>query len=110
MEVLESLGVSNFDACFICVGDNFQNSLEITSLVKELGGKLVISRAVRDLHAKFLLRNGADRVIHPERDVAERIAKSYSNSLIFDYIELDKKNSIYEITPFEECIGKLSKR
>mgnify|MGYP001129460894 CR=1 FL=1 len=63
MEVLESLGVSNFDACFICVGDNFQNSLEITSLVKELGGKLVISRAVRDLHAKFLLRNGADRVM-----------------------------------------------
>lgn len=109
MEVLESLGVSNFDACFICVGDNFQNSLEITSLVKELGGKLVISRAVRDLHAKFLLRNGADRVIHPERDVAERIAKSYSNSLIFDYIELDKKNSIYEITPFEECIGKTIK-
>lgn len=57
----------------------------------------------------FLLRNGADRVIHPERDVAERIAKSYSNSLIFDYIELDKKNSIYEITPFEECIGKTIK-
>lgn len=53
MEVLESLGVSNFDACFICVGDNFQNSLEITSLVKELGGKLVISRAVRDYMRSF---------------------------------------------------------
>ena len=105
-EVLGSLGVKNFDACFVCVGDNFQNSLEITSLVKELGAKLVVSRAVRDLHAKFLLRNGANRVIHPERDIAERIAKSYSNSSIFDYIELDENYSIYEITPFKEIIGK----
>lgn len=105
-EVILSLGIKNFDACFVCVGDNFQNSLEITSLVKELGAKLVVSRAVRDLHAKFLLRNGADRVIHPERDIAERIAKSYVNSSIYDYIELDKNYSIYEITPFKECIGK----
>lgn len=105
-EVLKSLDIPSFDACFVCVGDNFQNSLEITSLLKELGAKLVVSRAVRDLHAKFLLRNGADEVIHPERDIAERIAKAYSNSSIFDYIEIDDTFSVYEISPFEEIIGK----
>lgn len=106
MDVLSALGVRNFDVCFICVGDNFQNSLEITSLVKELGAKYVVSRAVREIQAKFLLRNGADRVIYPERDIAERIAKAYSNTLIYDYIELDDNFSIYEIETFNECIGK----
>lgn len=105
-EVLKSLGIKNFDACFVCVGDNFQNSLEITSLVKELGAKHVVARAVRDLHAKFLLRNGADEVIHPERDIAERIAKAFSKSSIFDYIELDRNHSLYEIKAFDEIIGK----
>ena len=59
-EVLRSLGVGNFDLCFVCIGSNFQSSLEITSLVKELGAKHVVSKANRDIHAKFLLRNGAD--------------------------------------------------
>lgn len=63
---------------FVCIGTNFQSSLEITSLVKEMGGKYVISKANRDVHAKFLLRNGADEVIYPDRDMAERVAKKYS--------------------------------
>ena len=66
--VLKSLGISNFDLCFVCIGTNFQSSLEITSLVKELGGRHVVSKANRDIHAKFLLRNGADEVIYPDRD------------------------------------------
>ena len=65
-EVLKSLGVRNFDICFVCIGTNFQSSLEITSLIKELGAKYVISKANRDIHAKFLLRNGADEVIYPD--------------------------------------------
>ena len=69
-EVLKSLGVRNFDICFVCIGTNFQSSLEITSLVKELGAKYVVSKANRDIHAKFLLRNGADEVIYPDRDIA----------------------------------------
>ena len=64
VEVLKSLGVGNFDLCFVCIGSNFQSSLEITSLVKELGAKWVISKANRDIQAKFLLRNGADEVIY----------------------------------------------
>ena len=86
--VLRSLGISNFDLCFVCIGTNFQSSLEITSLVKELGGRHVVSKANRDIHAKFLLRNGADEVIYPDRDIAEKLAVRYSANHVFDYIEL----------------------
>ena len=59
-DFLSSLGVGNFDVCIVAIGDDFQNSLEVTSLLKELGARMVVSRASRDVHAKFLLRNGAD--------------------------------------------------
>ncbi|MDD2573648.1 MAG: TrkA family potassium uptake protein [Bacillota bacterium] len=105
-EVLRSLGISNFDLCFVCVGSSFQNSLEITSLLKDLGAKYVISKASRDIHIKFLLRNGADEVIDPEKDIAEKLAVRCSANNIFDYIELTKDISIYEIPPAESWIGK----
>ncbi len=105
-EVLHSLGIGNFDLCFVCIGTNFQSSLEITSLLKEAGSKYVISKATRDIQAKFLLRNGADAVVYPEKDIAERIAVRYSADNVFDYIELDEEYSIYEIPPLREWIGK----
>ncbi len=104
--VLRSLGISNFDICFICIGTNFQSSLEITSMVKELGAKWVVSKATRDIHAKFLLRNGADEVVYPDRDLAEKIAVRYSANHVFDYIELTDEFSIYEIPPMSQWIGK----
>jgi trk system potassium uptake protein TrkA len=105
-EVLHSLGISNFDLCFVCVGTNFQSSLEITSLLKELGAKYVISKASRDIHIKFLLRNGANEVIDPEKDIAEKLAVRCSANNLFDYIELTKDISIYEIPPADNWIGK----
>ena len=93
-EVLKSLGVRNFDLCFVCIGTNFQSSLEITSLLKEMGAKYVISKANRDIHAKFLLRNGADEVIYPDRDIAEKLAVKVSANHVFDYIELTEEYSI----------------
>ena len=105
-EVLHSLGVGNFDLCFVCIGTNFQSSLEITSLLKEAGARQVISKATRDIQAKFLLRNGADAVVYPEKDIAERIAVRYSADNVFDYIELDEEYSIYEIPPLREWVGK----
>jgi len=107
--VLKSLGISNFDLCFVCIGTNFQSSLEITSLVKELGGRHVVSKANRDIHAKFLLRNGADEVIYPDRDIAEKLAVRYSANHVFDYIELTEEYSIYEIPPLREWTGKTIK-
>lgn len=105
-EVLHSLGVGNFDLCFVCIGTNFQSSLEITSLVKEMGGKHVVSKATRDIQAKFLLRNGADEVIYPEKDIAERCAAKYSMDNVFDYIEISSHYGIYEISPMKEWVGK----
>lgn len=105
-KLLRSLGVGNFDVCFVCIGDNFQASLEITSLLKDLGAKHVVSKTDRAIHEKFLLRNGADEVIHPERDVALRAARKYSARNVFDYVELTQDFSIYEIAAPESWIGK----
>lgn len=106
VKVLESLGISNFDLCIVCIGSNFQNSLEITSLLKDLGAKRVVSKANRDIHAKFLLRNGADEVIFPDRDIAEKLAVSLSADQVFDYIDLADGYSIYEIGVIPEWVGK----
>lgn len=106
VEVLKSLGVRNFDICFVCISGNFQDSLEITSLLKELGAKYVVSKAERDIQAKFLLRNGADEVIYPERDTAERAAERYSKDHVFDYVELTEDYGIYEIPVYKGWIGK----
>lgn len=95
--VLRSLGVGNFDICFVSIGDNFQSSLEITSLLKELGAKYVVSKARREIQAKFLLRNGADEVAYPERDSAEKLAIRHSARTLFDYIELTPEYGIFEI-------------
>lgn len=106
IEVLRSFGINDFDACFVCVGGSFQNSLEITSLLKELGAKKVFSKADEDIQAKFLLRNGADKVIYPERDVARRIAVIESSDNIFDCIELSDEHSIYEVSVIDKWIDK----
>lgn len=106
VDVLKTLGVDNFDYCFVCVGNNFQSSLEITSQLKEMGAKYVISKAVRDIQAKFLLRNGADEVIYPERDTAERAAKKFSSDHVFDYLELTDDYGIYEIPLLKEWPGQ----
>ena len=105
-EFLRSLGIGNFDVCIVTIGGNFQNSLETTSLLKELGAKLVVSRAERDVQAKFLLRNGADQVVYPEKQVAKWAAIRYTADHIFDYIELDEEHAIFEISIPGEWIGK----
>lgn len=105
-DVLQSFGVNNFDACLVCIGDNFQSSLEITYNLAELGARQIISLASTDIHAKFLLRNGADRVIYPERDMAGRVAFSVSNDSIFDHVKISDEYSIMEIKPLRSWIGK----
>ncbi|WP_122644293.1 potassium channel family protein [Luxibacter massiliensis] len=105
-EFLESLGVRNFDVCIVAIGDNFQSSLETTSLLKELGAKMVVSRAARDVHAKFLYRNGADEVVYPEKQLAHWTAIRYSADHIMDYIELDNEHAIFEITVPVGWVGK----
>lgn len=103
---LRSLGISSYDVCIVTIGNDFQSSLETTSLLKELGGKLVVSRADREVQAKFLLRNGADEVIMPEKQVAEWAAIRYASNYILDYIRLDDDHAIYEVSVPKEWIGK----
>jgi trk system potassium uptake protein TrkA len=105
-KVLRSLGIGNYDICFVCIGGSFQASLEITSLLKDLGAKYVIAKADREIHEKFLLRNGADEVIHMERDVALRTAKKYSANNLFDYFELSENYSIMEAAIPKSWVGK----
>ena len=105
-EFLKSLGIDNYDVCIVTIGDNFQHSLETTSLLKELGAKKVISRASTDIHEKFLLRNGADEVIYPEKQLASWAAIRYTSENIFDYIELDDDYSIFEVSVPVSWSGK----
>ncbi len=105
-DFLTSLGIRNFDFCIVAIGDDFQSSLETTSLLKELGAKLVVSRAASDVHAKFLLRNGADEIIYPEKQLADWVAIRYSADHIFDYIELDDDHAIFEVQVPQDWIGK----
>lgn len=105
-EFLRSLGVNDYDVCFVAIGDNFQSSLETTSLLKELGVRHVVSRAARDVHAKFLLRNGADEIVYPEKQLAKWSAIKFTSEHIFDYIELDNDYAVYEVYVPENWIGK----
>ncbi len=105
-EFLNSLGINNFDVCVVTIGSDFQSSLETTSLLKELGGKLVVARANREVQAKFLLRNGADEVVNPEKQIAKWTAIRYTSDHILDYIKLDDSHAIFEVAIPEEWVGK----
>ena len=105
-EFLTSLGVRNFDVCIVAIGDDFQSSLEVTSLLKENGAKKVVSRASRDIQEKFLLRNGADEVVYPEKQLASWLAIRFTSDHILDYIELDEKHGIFEVSTPKEWVGK----
>ena len=101
-EFLATLGIGNYDACIVAIGNNFQNSLETTYLLKELGAKKIIARASREMQEKFLSRNGADEVVYPEKQLATWTAIRCSSEHILEYIELDNEYAIFEMeTPYE---------
>ncbi len=105
-DFLRSLGIENYDVCIVAIGDDFQSSLETTSLLKELGGKLVVARATRDVHEKFLLKNGADHVVYPEKQLGIWTAITYSSEKVFDFIDLGEKHAIMEVAVPENWEGK----
>lgn len=106
IEVLKSLGVDNYDVCFVCISEDFQSSLEITSNLKDLGAKHVVSKADREIHAKFLLKVGADEIVYPERDMAGRSAAKYSAKGAFEYVELTPEYAIFEAEMPESWVGR----
>lgn len=106
LEFMQSLGVRNYDVCIVTIGENFQNSLETTTLLNELGARYVVSRAANDVQEKFLLRNGADEVVYPEKQMAIRIATRFASDSILDFIQLDRNYAIYEMKVPKEWYGK----
>ena len=105
-EVIRALGVEDFDICFVTIGDDFQSSLVITSLLKEFGAERIISKAKQDIQADLLKKIGADEIVYPEKELAERLAIRYSATNLFDYIQLTGDYSIYEIPILHQWIGK----
>ena len=102
---LKTLGIENYDVCFVTIGEDFQSSLETTSLLKELGARQVVSRSEQDVQSKFLLRNGANEVVYPEKQMAKWTAIRYTSNHILDYIELDDTHSIFEVSVPKAWIG-----
>lgn len=105
-EFLKSIGVKNFDLCVVTISDNFQSSLETTSLLKELDAKFIVSRAANDAQEKFLRLAGADDVVYPESQMAKWAAIRYGLDNILDYIELDNNHAIIEVNVPKAWIGK----
>lgn len=103
---LRSIGVNNYDVCIVTIAGDFQVSLETASILKELGAKLVVSRADREIQAKFLLRNGADEIVNPEKQIADWAAIRYGSNHILDYIRLDEEHAIYEVSVPTDWVGK----
>ena len=103
--VIRALGVDNFDLCFVAIGDDFQSSLVVTSLLKRYGAKMVVAKAKRDIQAELLKKIGADEVVYPEREIAEKLAVRYNSNNIFDFIKLTSEYAIYEIPIPSTWIG-----
>ena len=104
--VIRSLGVKQMDCCFVSIGEDFQSSLVITSLLKRAGAKHVIAKANQEIQAELLEQIGADEVVYPEKEIAEKLAIRYNSNNIFDYIQLTSDYSIYEIPIMSTWVGK----
>jgi len=104
--VLKEIGITDYDLVFVCVDSSFQVALETTFIAKELGAKYVICKSDHPQNEKFLKHNGADEVILPGKEIAEKMAKKYTANHVFDYIELNAEYGVYEVPVPEECIGK----
>lgn len=95
---LRAMGILNFDAVVVAIGEDIQSNILTTLQLKEIGVPYIVATAQNSLHAKLLEKIGADRVVAPERDMARRVAYNLASTNVMDYIELSPKFSIVEIT------------
>ena len=103
--VLKSIGIRNFDHVIVAIGDNIQASILTTIILKELGVKDITVKATNDYHEKVLSKIGADRIVHPERDMGRRIAHKIVSNNVLDYLELSDEHSIVEIVANQRLHG-----
>lgn len=103
--VLKSIGIRNFDHVIVAIGDDIQASILTTLILKELGVKNITVKAQNDYHEKVLVKIGADRIVHPERDMGKRIANNMVSNNVLDYLELSDEYSIVEIVANKRLSG-----
>ncbi|QRF33617.1 potassium channel family protein [Bacillus safensis] len=103
--VLKNLGIRNFDHVIVAIGENIQASILTTIMLKELGVKMVTVKAQNDYHEKVLNKIGADRIVHPERDMGRRIAHKIISNNVLDYLELSDEYSLIEIVANSRLAG-----
>ena len=104
--IIEALGVDNFDICFVTIGEDFQASLVVTSLLKQYGARMIVSKAKQKIQADLLRKIGADEIVWPEKEIAEKLAVRYNADNIFDYIPLTAEHSIYELPVPAAWVGQ----
>ena len=95
LQTLKELDVKDYDSCIVTVGDNFQNSLEITSRLKEAGAKHVVAKSYSDIQSKFLAMAGADEVAFPEKESALKLATTLSDTRLVDFIRISEDLGLY---------------
>jgi trk system potassium uptake protein TrkA len=105
-ETLRTLGLENMDGVIVSTGTNISISILICLHLHEIGAKKILAKALDDDHAKILERVGANQIIHPERDMAERISKGLSRPNILDFIPLSESYDLVQIDPPRDFIGK----
>lgn len=104
--ILRSLGIRNYDVGIVAISEDMGASILVTTLLKELGIKHVVARAISDMHGKILEKVGADKVIFIEREMGKRLAQSIAVANIMDYIELSDEYSIIEVKVPAKWINK----
>ncbi len=104
--VIASLGVDNFDICFVTIGEDFQSSLVITALLKRYGARTIVSKTSQDIQSDLLRQIGATEIVYPDREIAEKLAVRYNADNIFDFIPLTGEYAIYEIPILPEWVGQ----
>lgn len=97
LDNLETMDIPSFDACVVAIGEDFQASLEITSNLKDCGARRIVSRATTAIQRKFLMRVGADEVIYPDMDIAEKLAVRLNSDNVINFVDLDADYAIFEI-------------
>lgn len=94
---LRELGIRNFDAAVVAIGHDILTSILVTVTLKEMNVKKVVAKAQTELHGKILSRVGADKVVYPERDMGERVARALVSENILEHINLSPEYSIIEL-------------
>lgn len=105
-EALRGVGISNFDAVVVAIGNYIQESILTTLVLKELGCKKIVAKAVDERQGKVLDRVGADVVVYPERQMGARIAHTLSSPGVLDYFEVSPTFSIEELSVSERLAGR----